>query len=75
MKLKRAKLHGDAAWLWIAPNGTEFYLQKCYGSSKWVWCRSERDVVSSEMYNSLQDLKDHLSDGRIIQPIELAGRV
>ena len=60
MKLKRARLHGDAAWLWVAPNGTEFYLQQALHSSKWAWWRGEHDNVSSEMYNSLQELKDHL---------------
>lgn len=51
MKLKYTQLHGDPAWLWIAPNGTP----------KWVWYRGEHDAISSQMFETLDALKDHLA--------------
>lgn len=60
MKLKRTRLHGDPAWLWIAPNDTPFYLCKVLHSTKWVWYRGEHDAISSQMFESLDALKTHL---------------
>jgi hypothetical protein len=60
MQLRRSKLFGQSAWKWIAPNGAEFFLCRTLQGNKWVWYRGERDTVSSQMFNTLDDLKIHL---------------
>ena len=60
MQLTKARLHGQPAWRWDAPNGTAFYLQRTY-NNKWAWWRDERDQSSSQVFDTLDALKAHLA--------------
>jgi hypothetical protein len=54
-QLKRTTLAGDPAWLWVAPNGTHFYLMQTLGGRSWV-ARRSANAISTPAFNTREAL-------------------
>ena len=60
MRLTRTRFRGDPAYLWLAPNGVPFYLQRTLDGRGWSWWRTPEDNAGSRVMPTLDALKAHI---------------